>query len=399
MNDPSTSGLIISHLLPLCTLTRLVFNPLVSFFKCGVSIQRIYDYINTKTFEREFFSPKAPQNWPTTGVIKAKNLSVRYRKDLPLVLKNINLDIKHGEKVAIIGRTGSGKSTSLLAFMRILEMARNSRNAPTGYIEIDGVDISKLGLHELRGNIAIIPQEPLLVEGTLRSNIDMLDQYSDEEVAEALDYVSILETIKIETIIKQKIEALKSKEKKKFRIMDRAKKIKILKKFKTEEKFINSTVKVDEDKDIRRIKQTGATTKDKLGLKIESKGENISIGQRQLICIARALVKKPKILLMDEATANIDQKTDSVIQNLIKMNLSHTTVVTIAHRLITIVQYDKVFIFEAGVKIEEGSPAKLLSDRDSRFSGMVLESGKDFYEKMIVAAEDKEVDPAELFAR
>lgn len=375
----------------------MVMYPLFYFFKAAVSIQRILEYIQNTIFEKPLGGNETPENWPHEGRISISKMSIRYRKGLPLVLKDIDMEIKPGEKVAIIGRTGSGKSTSLLAFMRILEMANDENKLPLGNMKIDGIDIGKIGLHSLRKNIAIIPQDPFLIEGSLRSNVDPFEVHDDRDIVEALNSVSFLDTIKKDDIINQRIAELKQKKKKVLKKMDKKKKKELLKNFKNEDDFISSTIRVEEDPEIRRIKEQGVTLKDKLSLKIEQKGNNLSIGQRQLVCIARALIKKPKILLMDEATANIDQKTDSIIQGLIK-GIEGSTVVTIAHRLITIVQYDKIFIFNSGEKVEEGSPKDLLDDEGSRFTKLVKESGLEFFDKMKLAAGDMSIDPAELFA-
>ena len=155
---------------------------------------------------------------------------------------------------------------------------------------------------------------------------------------------------------------------------------------------------IKEDQELKRLKEKGPELKDKLNYEIEANGGNLSLGQRQLICIARALVMKPKILLMDEATANIDQKTDSIIQTVIKEKMKDTTVVTIAHRLITIVQYDKILILENGKKKEEGAPIDLMKDQGSYFRELVMEGGEKFFEKMVYAAEHKEEDVAKIFA-
>lgn len=134
------------------------------------------------------------------------------------------------------------------------------------------------------------------------------------------------------------------------------------------------------------------TVEDKLKFKLEAKGSNLSVGQRQLICIARAIIKKPKVLLMDEATANIDQKTDAIIQRIIKYSLNNTTVLTIAHRLNTIIQYDKLIILSDGKKIEEGSPLELI-ESGGYFAGLVSEGGEEFKNKMVYYAKNKNEDP------
>ena len=290
--------------------------------------------------------------------------------------------------------------------MRILEMAEDNNGNPLGTITIDGQRIDEIGLHELRSKIALIPQDPFLLSGTLRFNIDPTNIYTDEEICKALEDVQVLDTISSADILQQKIIKLKEKQKEKLKNMKEKELKRVSKEFRTVEDFAASTVKFEDDPDIRRIQTEGVTNQDKLAFELEARGSNLSIGQRQLICIARALVKKPKILLMDEATANIDQKTDSVIQNLIKNTLKETTVVTIAHRLITIIQYDKIIILEQGKKVEEGSPAELLDLPGGCFRRLVNESGhgltgraqEEYINKMKKAALDHSLDPANLFA-
>jgi ABC-type multidrug transport system fused ATPase/permease subunit len=380
-------------------MTGSLIYPMVYLVKSAVSIQRLFSYAKWTKHEKPFFKPKAPKNWPNRGEIQVKDLSVRYRPGLPLVLKKVSFDISPGEKVAIIGRTGSGKSTALLTFMRILEMAQDENGQPMGHIKIDGQRIDQIGLHELRGNISIIPQDPFLLEGTLRFNIDPSNLYADQDIIQALNSVSVLETFSLQDIMDQKFKKLKEKAEKEFKKLKPEKKKKLTKEFGGDaQSYVNSTIRLDEDPEIRRIKKKGLKDEDKLTLELEQGGTNLSIGQRQLICIARALIKNPKILLMDEATANIDQKTDSVIQSLIKETLTDTTVITIAHRLITIIQYDKIVILEQGEKIEEGSPSALLENKESFFTKLVAEGGQEFLQKMEMAANDRTLDPAVLFA-
>lgn len=284
-------------------------------------------------------------------------------------------------------------------------MAEDDNGTPLGSITIDGVRIDQIGLHELRGNIAIIPQDPFLLAGTLRFNIDPKNIYTDEQIVKSLEAVQVLDTISSADILQQKIKQLKERQKDKLKSMQKKQLKKMKKDFGTVENFTTSTVRFDDDPDIKRIQNEGVTNQDKLAFLLESKGSNLSIGQRQLICIARALVKNPKILLMDEATANIDQKTDSVIQNLIKNTLVETTVVTIAHRLITVIQYDKIIILEQGQKVEEGAPADLLDIDGGWFRRLVGDSGhgdsgatEEYLNKMRLAATDHTLDPANLFA-
>ena len=234
-----------------------------------------------------------------------------------------------GEKVALVGRTGSGKSTTLLCLMRILELSE-------GRIEIDEIDISRLGLHELRRNLVIIPQDPYLFKGSLRSNLDPFFRFSDKEI------MSVLESIQ----------------------------------------FFDSILQEDENNTKEFDDMSTNLMKRRLEIEIDEKGSNLSLGQRQLVCIARALIKKPKILLIDEATASIDQKTDALIQNVIKEKLEGVSVLTIAHRLITVIQYDKIVMLENGKKIEEGRPFDLIMS-GGEFSRLVAEGGEHFKQQMI----------------
>jgi ABC-type multidrug transport system fused ATPase/permease subunit len=346
------------------------------------SVQRLVEYIEYDIHERPWDTPKAPQNWPQEGRIELKNLTLRYRAKLPLVIKGLDFSIEKNQKIGIVGRTGSGKSTILLSLMRILEMEEDENHKPVGSIEIDGVRIDSIGLHELRKNITVIPQDPFLIQGTLRFNIDPLEKYTEEEILESLRTVQILDTIRTEDIIDQKIKSYKTKQAA----------IKTATKKNARPSVSERTDAEDEDPEIQKLRKATVTDKEKLDFQVDAGGSNLSIGQRQLICIARSLIRKPKILLMDEATANIDQKTDSIIQRVIKYNLSNTTVITIAHRLVTIIQYDKILILENGSKKEEGSPLELLQSH-GYFYKLVHEGGKEFEEKMFKLAQNRELDP------
>ena len=207
------------------------------------------------------------------GNVSFKNFSVKYRPDLPNALKNINIDIKGGEKLGIVGRTGAGKTTMIKTLYR-------SFGTYEGKIKIDGQDISKVGLKELRKNITVIPQDPSLFSETLRRNIDIKDQFSDQEI------------------------------------------IDILKRFEIWNKFES----------------------DGLNFKIESEGKNLSQGEKQIICMARALLKKSKLVLLDEATASIDVITEKKIQNAVETLFGDATILIIAHRLNTIMFCDKILV-------------------------------------------------------
>ena len=236
------------------------------------------------------------------GKIVFNDYNAKYRPNTPLVLKNISFEIKPREKLGVVGRTGSGKSTLCLSLFRLIE-------ANSGNIFIDGIDISQIGLETLRNNLTIIPQEPILIEGTLRENVDPTNSYTDKEIINMLSEVGL------------------------------------------DEFFVNKN----------------------LDYKIENNGVNISIGEKQLICIARALIKKAKIILMDEATANIDYKTETYLQKSINAGMKDCTVITIAHRIKTIINYDKILVLNNGEIVELDSPKKLL-DKKGLFYQLYKES-------------------------
>ena len=238
------------------------------------------------------------ENWPNLGKIEFVNFSVKYRPNTEIVLKNLNFVIQGKEKVGIVGRTGSGKSTITLCLFRILE-------ATEGKILIDDVDISKLGLEILRHNLTIIPQDPALMEGSLRYNIDPLEKSDDNEI------IKVMEKIGFDYIIKR----------------------------------------------------------DKQGLnqEIAEGGSNLSVGEKQLICITRAILRKSKIIIMDEATASIDYKTEEIIQKAVSEILNDSTFITIAHRIKTILNYDRILTLDNGKIVDFDTPKNLLNDKKSLF--------------------------------
>ena len=251
---------------------------------------------------------KTLENWPTEGGIKFENYSVQYRPDTEIVLKNLSFEIEPKQKIGIVGRTGSGKSTIALCLFRILE-------AKEGKILIDDTDISQIGLSKLRSNLTIIPQDPTLMEGSLRFNIDPLQKHTDQEIED------IMKEIGFWYICERNLEENKDKP--------------------------------DNEKGLNMI--------------ITEDGGNISIGERQLICITRAILRKSRIIIMDEATASIDVNTENIIQKAISNLLSDSTILTIAHRIKTVMNSDKILVLENGEVREFDSPKVLLSNKKSMF--------------------------------
>ncbi|PAN30262.1 hypothetical protein PAHAL_5G355100 [Panicum hallii] len=269
-----------------------------------VSVERIKQFTNIPSEAAWRIKDCLPDaNWPTKGDIDVVDLKFRYRHNTPLVLKGITISIHGGEKIGVVGRTGSGKSTLIQALFRIVEPSE-------GKIIIDGVDICTLGLHDLRSRFGIIPQEPVLFEGTIRSNIDPLEQYSDDEIWQALERCQLKEAV--------------------------------------------------------------ASKPEKLDASVVDNGENWSVGQRQLLCLGRVMLKRSRILFMDEATASVDSQTDAVIQKIIREDFAACTIISIAHRIPTVMDCDRVLVIDAGLAKEFDRPANLI-ERPSLFGALVQE--------------------------
>ena len=225
----------------------------------------------------------------------------RYR-DGPKVLKGLDLDIKGGEKIGVVGRTGSGKSSLMISLFRIVELSE-------GAIKIDGVDIGKIGTFPLRSKLSIIPQDPVLFSNTVKYNLDPFDRCTEDELW------SVLEKVQLKSVI--------------------------------------------------------AALPGGLSEPVTEGGENFSQGQRQLLCIARSVLRRPKILVCDEATASIDNETDGLIQLMIRENFKDSTVLTIAHRLGTVMDSDRVLVLDDGNVKEFDDPKKLMKLKGGVFRGMV----------------------------
>jgi ABC-type multidrug transport system fused ATPase/permease subunit len=246
--------------------------------------------------------------WPAVGVIEFRDVAMRYRPGLPLVLDGCSFVIQPGQRVGIVGRTGSGKSSLIVALFRLREVEH-------GTVLIDNYDISKLGLDALRGGrMCIIPQDPVLFSGTVRSNVDPAGDFLSQDVEKALEAVMLLSY----------------------------------------------------------VKHLGG-----LDAVVEERGKNFSVGQKQLLCIARALLRRPRVLLMDEATANVDNETDRLIQTAVRSLFRNATVVEVAHRLHTVMDADSVLVMGGGKVLEHGTPAELLADPSTTFSAMVAATGED----------------------
>ncbi|XP_010523938.1 PREDICTED: ABC transporter C family member 4-like [Tarenaya hassleriana] len=269
-----------------------------------VSVERIKQFTNIPSEAAwEIKETVPPPSWPFQGNVHLEDLKVRYRPNTPLVLKGITLDIHGGEKIGVVGRTGSGKSTLIQVLFRLVEPSG-------GKMIIDGINICTLGLHDLRSRLGIIPQEPVLFEGTVRTNIDPTEQYSDEEIWKSLERCQLKEIV--------------------------------------------------------------ASKPEKLDSLVVDNGENWSVGQRQLLCLGRVMLKRSRLLFLDEATASVDSQTDAVIQKIIREDFEACTIISIAHRIPTVMDCDRVLVIDAGRAKEFDKPGKLL-EKQSVFGALVQE--------------------------
>ncbi|KAK6164406.1 hypothetical protein DH2020_001270 [Rehmannia glutinosa] len=303
--DPSMAGLAVTYGLNMnARLSRWI----LSFCKLEnkiISIERIHQYSQIPSEAPALTDDtRPPSSWPVNGTIELIDLKVRYKESLPVVLHGVSCVFPGGKKIGIVGRTGSGKSTLIQALFRLIEPAG-------GRILIDKIDISTIGLHDLRKRLSIIPQDPTLFEGTIRGNLDPLGEHSDHEIWQALDKSQLGE------IIRQK--------------------------------------------------------KHKLDTPVIENGDNWSVGQRQLVSLGRALLKQSRILVLDEATASVDSATDNLIQKIIRTEFKDCTVCTVAHRIPTVIDSDLVLVLSDGRVAEFDSPLRLLEDKSSMFLKLVSE--------------------------
>lgn len=313
-------GLAITQVISLVGLTQWGIRQTSELENQMVSVERVLEYSNLPSEEGSGNAEKikASSGWPSEGNITFKDLSLFYNDESRPAIKNLNFTIESKEKIGIVGRTGSGKSSIIQALFRMPKI--------TGLITIDGLDTQSLSLQELRKNISIIPQDPVLFSGSLRSNLDPFDENTDEAIWRVLEQVELKETV--------------------------------------------------------------SSLAGGLNCKISDGGSNFSLGQRQLICLGRALLKRNKILVLDEATASVDYETDTLIQKTITTAFSDCTVLTIAHRLHTVINADRILVMDNGEMVEFDHPHVLLKNKDGYLTKLVNETStllvdmaKDSYDK------------------
>ena len=309
--DPAILGLALSMLIYLSGVFQWCIRQSAEAVNQMVSVERILEFGNLEPEAALYCNGDnelLAKNWPTAGKIEYEGVSVRYRATLPLALRQISFSVPAGARVGVVGRTGSGKSTIVQTLFRLLE-------AEEGRILIDSQDISKVGLHILRTKISVIPQVPTLFSGcTVRDNLDIFQQHTDDEIRAVLTSCHLTEAV--------------------------------------------------------------SELPDGWNSIVLEGGSNFSVGQRQLLCLARALLCQNKILVLDEATASVDRRTDQLLQQALQESYRDGTILAVAHRLDTVIDYDFILVLGHGQVLEFGSPAELLMDDDGVFTRMVNDTGE-----------------------
>lgn len=307
-----------------------------------------------------------PANWPTAGHVLFKDVCLRYRPGLPLALRHMSFSLPAGSHVGICGRTGAGKSSISVALFRLVELAGGS-------IKIDGVPLHQIGLSYLRGQangICIVPQSPTLVAASVRDNLDRFGQHSDAEVLEALKAVQMLHkcwsVAQGSSPQKGGVASEAGGGKAQSAVESAVVASDVFVEMPTMEKVPVSPVSPVQAGSLTPQQCTAA-----LQCKVAEGGGNFSVGEAQLLCLARALLRKPKVLVMDEASASVDAQTESTLVQTVRESFRGTTVLTIAHRLFTIAHSDCILLLHEGQVQELDSPAALLSDPSSKFSKLV----------------------------
>ncbi|KAL5504423.1 hypothetical protein ACEPAH_8498 [Sanghuangporus vaninii] len=351
--NPAQIGLVLTYTTQLTQLCGMVTRQYAEMENYMNSVERVVHYSRGDLIPQEppheIEGKKLDSSWPQRGAISFDKVTMSYRPGLPNVLKGITLDVKGGEKIGVVGRTGAGKSSLMLALFRIVEL--NS-----GKITIDDVDISQVGLKDLRTKISIIPQDPLLFSGTIRSNLDPFGLYDDARLWDALRRAYLVDSIDDPSAISDKQDIGKN-----------------------EEFDVNDSLHEVEEVGGRAVSTlvSGSVTPVRrftLDTTIESEGSNLSVGERSLLSLARALVKDCKVVVLDEATASVDLETDSKIQHTIQTEFSDRTLLCIAHRLRTILSYDRILVLDSGEVAECDTPANLYRIENGIFRGMCQRS-------------------------
>ncbi|PAN25430.1 hypothetical protein PAHAL_4G300900 [Panicum hallii] len=294
---PGLVGLALSYAAPVVSLLNGFLTTFTETEKEMISVERIAEYVGIAQEELKG-SESPPRNWPTEGKIEFVHVTLRYKPELPPALNDVSFLIAPAMQVGIIGRTGAGKSSVLNALFRLVPICN-------GRILVDGIDVAKVAIRELRAHFAVVPQSPFLFDGSLRENLDPFNTTTDIRVWEVLEKCHM----------KGEIESIGG-----------------------------------------------------LDIHVKESGASFSVGQRQLLCLARAILKSSKVLCLDECTANVDNQTAFLLQNTISAECKGMTVLTIAHRISTVMKMDNILVLDQGKLVEEGNPEVLMTHKSSRFA-------------------------------
>lgn len=327
--SPSISGLVLSYILTIAQMLQFTVRQLAEVENDMNATERVHYYGTQLQEEAPLHLTPVPPSWPDKGRIIFNDVEMRYRDGLPLVLKGLTMDVQGGERIGIVGRTGAGKSSIMSALFRLTELS-------AGTIQIDGIDIGRIGLHDLRSRLAIIPQDPTLFRGTVRSNLDPFNEHSDLELWSALRQAHLIDA--------------------------------------SDAPDRESDTTPDSDV-AGGLKQRQPRTKLSLDTPVDEEGLTFSLGQRQLMALARALVRNARIIICDEATSSVDFETDRKIQLAMAQGFQGKTVLCIAHRLRTIIHYDRICVMEQGRIAEMDTPVRLWDREDGIFRAMCDRSG------------------------
>lgn len=314
--NPSTTGLVLSYILSLVQSLQFSIRRLAEVENGMNSVERLRYFATEIEEEAPLHTILVRKSWPEKGEIIFNKVDMQYRSDLPLILRELTMHIKGGERLGIVGRTGAGKSSIMTALFRLVEISGGS-------ITIDGVNISTIGLFDLRSRLTIIPQDPTLLNGTIRSNLDPLEEHTDQELCSAMQQAGLAE----------------------------------------------GGTASEKDPEINGAGRLH------LNSIVKERGMNLSLGQRQLMALARALVCESQIVICDEATSSVDMDTDEKVQRTIVTAFRGKTLLYIAHRLHSIIGYDRICVMDAGQIAQLDTPANLFAQKDSIFRGMCERSG------------------------
>lgn len=360
--SPSIGGLVLSYILAIVQMIQFTVRQLAEVENGMNAVERLQYYGQQLEEEAPLHTIDVRPSWPEKGEIVFDSVEMRYRAGLPLVLRGLSMHVQGGERIGIVGRTGAGKSSIMSTLFRLVEISG-------GRISIDGIDIATIGLHDLRSRLAIIPQDPTLFRGTVRNNLDPFNEHNDLELWSALRQADLVSDEAEQQAVSSAAAAAAGGSGSGSKAGAAS----------------SSVVPVADAAPVAAVGRDAT----RIGLDsiVEEDGLNFSLGQRQLMALARALVRGSQIIVCDEATSSVDMETDDKIQATIASGFRGKTLLCIAHRLRTIIGYDRICVMDQGAIAELDNPMVLYQNENGIFRGMCDRSG--IRVEDIAAAQDK----------